>query len=76
LTYAFIAAHQQSWPVSVLCEVLGVGRSGLYDDLTRQAAPALRPAEVAWLERRKAIAEKPHHRYGSRRMTTQLQDEG
>jgi len=48
----------------------------LYDDLTRQAEPALRPAEVALLERNKAIAAKTHHSYGSRRMTTQLQDEG
>jgi transposase InsO family protein len=76
LKYAFIADHQQSWPVSVLCEVLGVGRSGFYDYLKRQAAPALRPAEVALLERLKAISEKPHHSYGSRRMTKQLQDEG
>jgi putative transposase len=76
LKYAFIAANQASWPVSVLCEVLGVGRSGFYDYLTRQAAPALSPDEIALLERIKVIAEKTHHSYGSRRMTKQLQDEG
>jgi transposase InsO family protein len=76
LKYAFIADQQQSWPVSVLCEVLGVGRSGFYDYLKRQAAPALSPEEIALLERIKTISEKTHHSYGSRRMTRQLQDEG
>ena len=71
-----MADQQQSWPVSVLCEVLGVGRSGLSDDLKRQAAPALSPEEIALRERIKTIAEKTHHRSGSRRMTRQLQDEG
>ena len=76
LTDAGIAENQSSWPVAVLCEVLGVGRSGLYDDLKRQATPARSPDEVALLERIQAIAEQTHHRYGSRRMTTPLQDEG
>jgi transposase InsO family protein len=53
-----------------------VGRSGFYAYLKRQAAPALSPEEIALLERIKAISAKTHHSYGSRRMTTQLQDEG
>jgi putative transposase len=32
--------------------------------------------EINLLERLKAISEKTHHSYGSRRMTKQLQDEG
>ena len=76
MRYAFIADHQQSWPVVVLCEVLGVGRSGFYDYLKRQAKPARNPEKGALLERIKAISEKTHHSYGSRRMTKQLQDEG
>jgi hypothetical protein len=32
-----IAEHQGIWPVSMLCEVLEVCRSGFYDDLSRQA---------------------------------------
>lgn len=76
MKYAFIAEHQQAWPVSVLCEVLEVGRSGFYDYLTRQTAPPLSPEEITLLERIKAIAEKTNHSYGSRRMTKQLQDEG
>jgi putative transposase len=76
LKYAFIAEHQQSWPVVVLCDVLEVGRSGFYDYHRRQAAPALSGEEMALLERIKSISEKTHHSYGSRRMRKQLQDEG
>ena len=76
MKYAFIADHQQAWPVSVLCEVFGVGRSGFYDDLKRQAEPALRPEEVALLARIKALSAKTHHSYGSRRLVKHLQDEG
>jgi putative transposase len=76
LKYAFIAAHQQAWPVSVLCEVLEVGRSGFYEYQKRQAVPALSREEIDLLERIKVISEKTNHSYGSRRMTKQLQDEG
>jgi putative transposase len=76
LKYAFIADHQHVWPVSVLCEVLAVGRSGLYAYLKRQATPPLSPEEITLLERIRAIAEKTNPSYGSRRMTKQLQDEG
>jgi transposase InsO family protein len=60
----------------VLCEVLGVGRSGFYDYQRRQAVPALSCKEIDLLERIKALSEKTHHSYGSRRMSKQLQDEG
>ncbi len=76
MKFAFIADQQQTWPVAVLCEVLGVGRSGFYDYQKRQATPTLSPDEIDLLERIKAISEKTDHSYGSRRMTKQLQDEG
>jgi putative transposase len=76
LSDAFIADHQQTWPVVVMCEVLGVGRSGLYDSQRRQRAPARSDEEIDLLERIKAIAEKTRHSYGSRRLAKQRQDEG
>jgi transposase InsO family protein len=76
LRHAFIAEHQPAWPVSVLCTVLGVGRSGFYAHLQRQTAPARSFAEIELLARIKAIAEKTHHSYGSRRLVKHLQDEG
>jgi putative transposase len=76
LKYAFIAKHQHCWPVSVRCEVLGVGRSGFYDYQQRQVAPLLSHEEIDMRERIKAISEKTDHSYGSRRLVKHLQDEG
>jgi putative transposase len=76
LRYAFIAEHQDIWPVSVLCEVLNVSRSGFYAYLPRHAKASVDAEEVALLTCVKAIAAETRHSYGSRRMAKQLQDEG
>ena len=60
----------------MLCEVLEVCRSGFYDYLSRQAGAEIDAEESALLARVKAIAAGTRHSYGSRRMATQLQDEG
>jgi len=33
--YGFVAKHRGAWPVSMLCEALGVSRGGFYGWLTR-----------------------------------------
>jgi transposase InsO family protein len=76
LNYAFIANNQQTWPVAGLCDVLGVRRSGFSDYQKRQAAPAFSGEEIDLLERIKALSEKTHHSYGSRRLVKHLQDDG
>jgi putative transposase len=76
LRYAFIAEHQDMWPVSGLCEVLDVSRSGFYEYLQRHAQASGDAEEAALLARVKAIAAETRHSYGSRRMAKQLQDEG
>jgi putative transposase len=76
LRYAFIAEHQDIWPVSVLCEVLDVSRSGFYEYLQRHAQVSGDAEEVVLLTRVKAIAAETRHSYGSRRMAKQLQDAG
>jgi putative transposase len=76
LRHAFIAAHQGQWPISVLCEVLEVSRSGFYDYQSRQAHPTIDAEEVALLARVKAIAGTTRSSYGSRRMAKALQEEG
>ena len=68
--------HQARWPVSVMCEVLQVSRSGFYAYVQRQASAGVGAEEAALLARVKAIAAETHHSYGSRRMAKQLQDEG
>jgi putative transposase len=76
LRYAFIAEHQDIWPVSVLCEVLDVSRSGFYEYLPRHAKVSVDAEEVALCTRVKAIAAETRHSDGSRRMAKQLQEEG
>jgi putative transposase len=71
-----MAEHQDVWPVSVLCEVLDVSRSGFYDYLLRHAQPSVDAEQVALIARVKAIAAQTRYSYGSRRMAKQLQEEG
>ena len=71
-----MAEHQDVWPVSVLCAVLGVSRSGFYASLPRHAKSAIAAEQVALVARIKAIAAQTRHRYGSRRMANQLQEAG
>jgi hypothetical protein len=70
---AFIADHQRTWPIGGLSDVWRGSRSGFYDDQRRQAAPALRLAEIALLAQITVRAEKTPHRYGSRRLAKPLQ---
>jgi putative transposase len=71
-----MAQHQQLWPVSILCRVLAVSRSGFYAYVQRQTAPCRGAEEVALVARVKAIAAETRSSYGSRRMAKQLQDDG
>jgi putative transposase len=71
-----MAQHQVQWPVSVMCEVLQVSRSGFYAYVQRQAATCVGAEEVLLLARVKAIAAETRYSYGSRRMAKQLRDDG
>jgi putative transposase len=76
LRYAFIAEGQTRWPVSLLCEVMQVSRSGFYAYEYRQAHRVIDRVELERLARVKAIAADTRQSYGSRRMAKQLQEEG
>jgi transposase InsO family protein len=71
-----MAAHQETWPVAVLCAVFEVSRSGFYAYLHRQATPSIDRPHVELVARVKAIAGQTGQSYGSRRMAKQLQAEG
>jgi hypothetical protein len=71
-----MAQHQGRWPVSVLCEVLQVSRSGFYTYGQRQTSVGLEAEEAPLVARVQAIAAETRHSYGSRRMAKQLQDDG
>jgi putative transposase len=76
LRYAFIAEAQTRWPVSLLCEVMQVSRSGFYAYEHRHVHRAMDRVALELLGRVKAIAAETRQSYGSRRMAKQLQDEG
>ena len=40
MTFRFIDAHRDTWPVRVLCEALEVSPSGFYSWLKRRGLPA------------------------------------
>ena len=71
-----MAQHQGRWPVSVLCEVLQVSRSGFYAYVQRQTSSCVEAEEAPLVARVRAIAAETRHSYGSRRMAKQLQDDG
>ena len=71
-----MAQHQARWPVSVMCAVMQVSRSGFYAYVQRQAPAYVRAEEAALLARVKRIAAETRHSYGSRRMAKQLQADG
>jgi len=56
-----MAQHQGRWPVSVLCEVLQVSRSGLYAYVQRQPSRCRDAEEVALVARVQAIAAETQY---------------
>ncbi len=69
--YRIISAEKASFPVSVLCEVLGVSRSGFHG--WERRAPSDRALSDVWLtERIKEVHERARGVYGSRRVTAEL----
>jgi len=69
--YRIISAERASFPVSVMCEVLGVSRSGFHD--WERRAPSGRALSDAWLSSRiTEIHEQARGVYGSRRVLAEL----
>ena len=71
MKYAWITEHRDSFPVAVLCDVLGVSTSGYYDSLDRPPGPrARRHARI-----QQAVAEvhaQSHGIYGSHKIAEEL----
>lgn len=69
--YRIISAERASFPVSVMCEVLGVSRSGYHG--WERRIPSDRALSDAWLTSRvKEIHEQARGVYGSRRVAAEL----
>lgn len=66
----------EAYPVTVLCAVMRVSRSGFYDYLVRYQTDRPRPEETALRNRIKEVFTESRASYGSRRIMKQLQAEG
>lgn len=75
MKFVFIEQHASTWPVNVMCRMLGVSRSGYYD--WRGRAPSARTtANLALLGDMRRLQARHQGRYGSPRMHAALRAEG
>jgi len=73
--FRFIAAKKATFPISLLCSVLGVSRSGFH--AWERRSPSPRVLSDAWLlERIRAIHARTRGVYGAPRVHAQLRHEG
>jgi putative transposase len=70
--YLFIAQHKKTWPVDLMCQLLGVTRSGYYDYQRRNRGRADDPYHRELVEAVRDIAKATENSYGSRRMKKAL----
>ena len=71
MRYRFTARVKKAYSVKLLCQLLGVSRSGFYDFLRREKGDP-HPEHEEKLEMVKKLAEASEHTYGSRRMSRAL----
>ena len=67
MMFSFIAKHRGIWPVALMCEALGVSRSGFYAWLTRPPSERARQHEALAGEIRKSFLDSDRT-YGARRV--------
>ncbi len=75
MKYACIASHRRRFPVTMMCRVLGVSRSGFYAAQTRPLSPRTRQDQRLLLEIR-TIHRASKQRYGSPRVHAELHGRG
>jgi putative transposase len=74
--FVFIDAEKATWPVQVMCEVLGVSRSGFYAWKERAKESKRRVANRVLLAHIKAVHKAARGAYGSPRVAKTLRDRG
>ena len=67
MMFSFVAKHRGIWPVALICEALGVSRSGFYAWLTREPSDRARRDDVLMREVRKSFLDSDRT-YGARRV--------
>jgi putative transposase len=76
MRYQFIHQEQHAYPLTLLCSVLQVSRSGYYTFRQRAERPKAGPDERVLMAEVQRIAWESRHTYGSRRMQVELQARG
>lgn len=71
MKYAWIREHRDSFPVAVMCELLGVSRSGYYAALERPVCPRAERSEKIRRSVRQAF-EESYAVYGSTKVAEEL----
>jgi putative transposase len=75
--FGFIRRQMKAYPVTVLCKVMRVSRSGFYQYLKRMnQGPEKGPAETALRTRIQAIFKAHRSKYGARRIMKELDNQG
>lgn len=72
MKYSFIAQHKKSWPVDVMCRLMGVNRNSYYSYQRRLQNKPIDPEYQEMLEWVKKISESSQYSYGSRRIRKAL----
>ncbi len=75
MRFDFIRREKKAYPVTVLCKVMEVSRSRFYEYL-HSLERSDDPDEVAFKARIRAVFKEHRGKYGSRRVTKQLKDDG
>ena len=71
MKYVFVAQHKKTWPVDLMCQLLGITRSGYYG-YQRRGGSGIDHYHEELLEAVEDIAEASDDSYGSRRMKKAL----
>ena len=72
MKYSFIARHKKTWPIDLMCRVLGVKRNGYYGYQKRNRDRPDDPEHKDMLAWVKKIARLTDYSYGTRRMKEAL----
>lgn len=75
MSYAFVEDNQEQWPVSWMCDALGVSTSGYYSWLLRDTSPQEQRRDKLTVEV-EAVHAQVKARYGSPRIHAELADRG
>lgn len=75
MKYACIASHRTHYPIGLMCQTLGVSRSGFFAWQAREKAPG-NEADAPLREAIAQVHKQSRRRYGRRRVTYALRAQG